>query len=57
MVLPLRPGQRRHCQVDGVGGDRTVLALMWLRGGQGQAVVGRPRTSFQVANRMPISCR
>jgi hypothetical protein len=30
---------------------------MWLCGGLGQAVAGRPTTSFQVVNRVVISCR
>jgi hypothetical protein len=30
---------------------------MWLRGGLGQAAVGRPAISFQVVNRVVIWCR
>ena len=30
---------------------------MWLCGGLGQSVVGRPTVSFQVVNRVVISCR
>jgi ribosomal protein L37E len=64
-LLRYRPGasgprqdHRGHCQVDGAGSDRAVLAtgcgsvVAW-----GQAVADRPTTSFQVANLVCISCR
>jgi Transposase, Mutator family len=41
----------------GLGVTGTVLPMIWLRGGPGQAVVDRLTTWFQVVNRMAISRR